>query len=102
MMIAGIPGQAEGELLAGDIPCPACSAQLRPYGHACTRAVRGLGDERQTLRPHPSLAASASQSARRAEASRSSESRLRRRPPAAGTARSLPSWVSPTRRCAAG
>lgn len=51
MMIVGSPEQTEVLLLAGDIPCPNCSARLRPHGHASTRTVRGLGDERLTVRP---------------------------------------------------
>lgn len=51
MMIVGSPEQTEALLLAGDIPCPGCAARLRPHGHARTRTVRGLGDERLTLRP---------------------------------------------------
>lgn len=49
MMIVGSPEQTEALLLAGEIPCPDCSVQLRPYGHARTRTVRGQGDEPMTL-----------------------------------------------------
>ncbi|RAX45519.1 helix-turn-helix domain-containing protein [Arthrobacter sp. AQ5-05] len=51
MMIVGSPEQTEALLLAGEIPCPDCSVQLRPHGHARTRTVRGQGDERLTLQP---------------------------------------------------
>lgn len=40
MMIVGSPEQTEVLLLAGDISCPNCSAQLRPRGHASTRTVQ--------------------------------------------------------------
>lgn len=42
MMIVGSPEQTEALLLAGDIPCPGCGAQLRTHGHASTRTMRGL------------------------------------------------------------
>ena len=51
MMVVGSPEQAETSLLAGGVPCPHCSAPLRPHGHARTRIVRGLGQERLTIQP---------------------------------------------------
>lgn len=51
MMIVGSPHRDEAALLAGEIPCPGCSAPLRPHGHACIRSVRGLGDARVTVQP---------------------------------------------------
>ena len=46
MMVVGSPEQAETSLLAGGVPCTHRSAPLRPHGHARTRTVRGLGQER--------------------------------------------------------
>lgn len=51
MMIEGSPELTEKALQADKIPCPARSAQLRPHGHARTRTVRGLCDERLTQQP---------------------------------------------------
>ena len=51
MMIVGTVEQSEAALLAGQIPCPDCTARLRPHGHARNRTVRGLGDTRLTVRP---------------------------------------------------
>lgn len=56
-MAAGGPEQTEAALLVGELPCPDCSAQLRPHGHARPRAVRGLGDARLTVRGHGAPAA---------------------------------------------
>jgi transposase-like protein len=38
--------QAESGLLEGVMRCPRCQGRLRPYGHARTRTVRGLGSAR--------------------------------------------------------
>lgn len=51
MMIVADPEQDEAALRAGEIACPGCSVSLRPYGHARTRTVRGLGDARLRVRP---------------------------------------------------
>lgn len=51
MMIVGSPQRDEAALLAGDVLCPGCSAQLRPHGYARTRTVRGLGSAQLTVRP---------------------------------------------------
>lgn len=49
MMIVGGPDRTEATLLAGEIPCPDCSAQLRPHGYTRTRTVRGLDHARLTV-----------------------------------------------------
>lgn len=51
MMVVGSLEQSEAALLAGEIPCPDCTARLRPHGHARNRTVRGLGEGRLTVRP---------------------------------------------------
>lgn len=50
MVVSGVD-QAEQLLLAGDLPCPHCQAQLRPFGHGRPRVVRGLGAARLRLTP---------------------------------------------------
>lgn len=75
MMIVGSLERTEAALRAGEIPCPDCLAQLRPRGHA--RTVRGLDDERLSVRSRRALCAGcgrtrvlllAALSARRADA----------------------------------
>lgn len=51
MMIVGGPDRTAAALLAGEIPCPDCSAQLRPHGYTRTRTVRGLDHARLTVQP---------------------------------------------------
>jgi uncharacterized protein DUF6431 len=43
--------RAESSLRDGDMRCPHCRGRLRPYGHARTRTVRGLGSARLRVTP---------------------------------------------------
>ncbi len=43
MIVVSCPRRAEDSLLAGAMCCPRCAGTLRPYGHARTCTVRGLG-----------------------------------------------------------
>ncbi|HMD51156.1 MAG TPA: DUF6431 domain-containing protein [Solirubrobacteraceae bacterium] len=54
MLIVNIDqGSVETELRSGRLSCPSCAGELRPWGHACDRAVRrGRGEER--VRPRRS------------------------------------------------
>lgn len=51
MIVVADPQWAESQLRAGALSCPFCRGTLRPYGHARTRTVRGLGDARITATP---------------------------------------------------
>lgn len=51
MLVVTDPARAEQALRDGKITCPGCSGALRPFGHARTRTVRGLGAERLTVTP---------------------------------------------------
>ena len=51
MLMVGARGaKVEADLLDGRLRCPSCEAQLRPWGHARERVVRGVG----RLRPRRS------------------------------------------------
>lgn len=50
IVIAG-SSWAENKLRSGALSCPSCAGMLRPYGHARTRTVRGLGTATFTARP---------------------------------------------------
>lgn len=44
MLIVGIdPAVVESDLVAGRLACPSCEGELRPWGHARNRDVRGAG-----------------------------------------------------------
>jgi transposase-like protein len=49
-MVGTDPVRVDGLLAAGQLRCPDCSGQLRPWGHARSRAVR---DERKVVRHRP-------------------------------------------------
>ena len=51
MMIVGSLEHSEAALMAGEVSCPHCVTRLHPHGHARTRTVRGLGEERLTVQP---------------------------------------------------
>lgn len=51
MIVVADPEGTEERLSAGQLSCPECAGRLRPYGHARTRTVRGLGSTRVTTRP---------------------------------------------------
>ena len=51
MIVVACPDRAERILQTGNMRCPRCPGQLRPFGHGRTRAVRGLGTD--TLRVTP-------------------------------------------------
>lgn len=51
MIVVADPEWAEDRLRAGTLGCPSCAGRLRPYGHARTRTVRGLGGTRLTATP---------------------------------------------------
>jgi len=51
VLVVANPQRAEQALQAGEIPCPGCRGALRPFGHARTRTVRGVGAERLTVTP---------------------------------------------------
>lgn len=104
MMIVAGPERTEAAWQAGEIPRPACSAQLRPHGHARTRIAGGLGNELLTKQPRRARCAGcgrtqvllpAALSARGPTPSKSSGPRCRPRLPAAGTGRSPPNGPAP-------
>ncbi|MGH3610099.1 MAG: DUF6431 domain-containing protein [Pseudonocardiaceae bacterium] len=51
MLVVASPERAEHALAVGQLPCPGCGGVLRAFGHARTRTVRGLGDQRLTVIP---------------------------------------------------
>jgi hypothetical protein len=51
VIVVSCPQRAEASLRHGSMRCPHCPGVLRPYGHARTRLVRGLGAA--TLRVTP-------------------------------------------------
>lgn len=51
MIVVSCPRRAEDSVLAGAMCCPRCAGTLRPYGHARTRTVRGLGAATLTVTP---------------------------------------------------
>lgn len=54
MLVVASPERAEQALAVGQLVCPGCGGVLRPFGHARTRTVRGLGSERLTVTPRRS------------------------------------------------
>lgn len=50
LMVGARVAKVEADLLEGRLQCPSCEAQLRPWGHARERVVRGVG----RLRPRRS------------------------------------------------
>lgn len=51
MIVVSNPQGVETRLRSGALVCPRCAGRLRPYGHARTRTVRGLGSDRLTVTP---------------------------------------------------
>lgn len=53
LIVAYDTGRTERELAAGELTCPDCRGELRPWGHARPRWLR-TRDERRHLRPRRS------------------------------------------------
>jgi hypothetical protein len=110
LIVADDIDRTERELMAGELVCPDCQGELRPWGHARARRLRTRHATRQ-IRPRRARCRACNRThvllagvavLRRADAVESSVRPSRPSPPGRAIDPSQPAWAALTRPCAAG